>query len=147
MNRPSTSQDHDYALPVRDYRRASDHSDADGDSHLTVNRPFTSADNIRTSDHTYANVDDGPGHSETLRTPEVTEPDYTTALFQCPLCGRTYSNKSHLKRHLKRNRCDRKKRKRDARAVEVEQLLSKRRKQVGIRSTLRQFKQGRLRLN
>ena len=55
--------------------------------------------------------------------------------------------KSTFKRHLKRNRCDRKKRKCDARAVEVEQLLSKRRKQVGIRCTLYHFMQGWLRLN
>ena len=131
MNRPSTSQDHDYALPVRDNRRASDHSDTDGDCLLAVNRPSTAGDNIRTSDHTYAHVDDGPSHSDTLPTPEVTGPGHTTPLFQCPLCGRTYSNKSNLNHHLKCNRCDRKKRKRDARAVEVEQLLSKRRKQVG----------------
>ena len=156
MNRPSTSQDHDYALPVRENRRASDHSFADVDFHLAVNPPSTSADyaytfpvpdTIRKSDHTYANVDDGPGHSDTLLTPDVIEPDYTTALFQCPLCGRTYSQKSTFKRHLKRNRCDRKKRKCDARAVEVEQLLSKRRKQVGIRCTLYHFMQGWLRLN
>ena len=107
--------------------RVSDHSYADVNSHRTVNPPSTSADNaytlpipdnIRTSNHSYANVDDGPG--DTLPTSEVTEPDYTKAIFQCPLCGRTYLYKSNSKRHLKRNRCDRKKRKRDARALEVE---------------------------
>ena len=68
------------------------------------------------SEHSYASVRD-----------DANEQSPTN---ECPRCKRVFARKDALKTHLRRQRCDRKKRKNLERYREIEGLLSKRRKET-----------------